>query len=951
MITDLNQQSEQWSNEYGHLVGASSFFYFTRNTELWKSNGVYGGEVKLKTFKSISNLTMCGNTLYFAADDGSGVELWKSNGWPSNTHRVKDIYPGTSSSLPQHLTDVNGVLYFTAISPGVGRELWKSNGTAAGTGIVKDVFPKGGGSNPAWLTNVNGTLFFAANDGTRGYELWKTDGTDAGTVCIRDIRTEYRVSSSPEQLTAAGDNLFFVCNDGTAGKELWKSNGTSAGTVRVKDIMAGSKSPGIENITAVNSSVFFTASDGIHGHELWKSNGTATGTVLVKDMTPGPSGSHGEEHFSHRMGSFKNIKGALFYTAYQGPDYYIWKSDGTTAGTIPLEIAMGFGILQPNAMFTYMNGYIYYFNVNYHGADWFNLMKMDLNGNSLGSLHEFYLIDFYNAYYPMITTVADRNLYIVAKGWHSGFSIWKSNGTWEGTGELLDVQDHTVGSGPMAMINFKGKVYFQTSMRETDIPYYYDFYPLIYRTDGTEAGTEPVEWGTNMQSIISNDRLFISSTEYGWDTHISMFDAAGTHSRLKEFPEDVSIVKLAQANGNVFFFTSEGEVWRTNGTATGTLLLKAGQQVTSFNTIGSTLVYHVLTPTGEELWKSNGTPGGTVKVKTIRSTSGIQSRAYPSVVHNGILYFVANDGVHGNEIWRTNGTNTGTYMVFDINGNDKKEWDNNEYDISGLHIFQNELYMSVRQITYSSPGVVATDKWELRHWKPGESSTGVVGEIDAASTMMSDANVLYFMGVNPASHLVSLWAYQPAIATPLQKLHEFGDSRNIDASADYAFINDELILGTKGYGLWRSKGTPCSTTQIPMAHNYAYGIEQLGSNLILGAYAEGYDVEPHVYPISTFPSPPTCDEAMAATETLAAESVTISSHPNPFNEYFKIRVSTTNEEPLKLMVFKMDGTPVEQIESLQTSTDYEIGKQWAPGWHVVRAVTKSGVYITKVMKK
>jgi hypothetical protein len=79
--------------------------------------------------------------------------------------------------------------------------------------------------------------------------------------------------------------------------------------------------------------------------------------------------------------------------------------------------------------------------------------------------------------------------------------------------------------------------------------------------------------------------------------------------------------------------------------------------------------------------------------------------------------------------------------------------------------------------------------------------------------------------------------------------------------------------------------------------------------------------------------------------------VTISSHPNPFSEYFNVRVNTTAEEPLQLMVFKMDGTPVEEITALQTSTDYEIGKHWAPGWHVIRAVTKSGVYTTKVMKR
>ena len=48
--------------------------------------------------------------------------------------------------------------------------------------------PGTGSSYPSDLTNVNGTLFFAANDGTSGVELWKSDGTAAGTVLVKDIR-------------------------------------------------------------------------------------------------------------------------------------------------------------------------------------------------------------------------------------------------------------------------------------------------------------------------------------------------------------------------------------------------------------------------------------------------------------------------------------------------------------------------------------------------------------------------------------------------------------------------------------------------------------------------------------------------------------------------------------------------------------------------------------------
>ena len=96
-------------------------------------------------------------------------ELWKSDGTAAGTVLVKDINPGSASSEPSNLTNVNGTLFFTADDGAHGIELWKSDGTAAGTVLVKDINPGSAGSDPPRLTNVNGTLFFSANDGTHGH--------------------------------------------------------------------------------------------------------------------------------------------------------------------------------------------------------------------------------------------------------------------------------------------------------------------------------------------------------------------------------------------------------------------------------------------------------------------------------------------------------------------------------------------------------------------------------------------------------------------------------------------------------------------------------------------------------------------------------------------------------------------------------------------------------------
>ena len=70
---------------------------------------------------------------------------------------------------------------------------------------------------------------------------------------------------------------------------------------------------------------------------------------------------------------------------------------------------------------------------------------------------------------------------------------------------------------------------------------------------------------------------------------------------------------------------------------------------------------------GRELWKTDGTAAGTVLVANI---TGNVNSSDPGlgVVYNNELYFSANDGVVGRELWKTDGTTVGTRIVIDLNG-------------------------------------------------------------------------------------------------------------------------------------------------------------------------------------------------------------------------------------------------------------------------------------------
>lgn len=308
----------------------------TVEDELWTSDGTEEGTVRVKDLGThgtyrIDDLTNVNGTLFFVAEDAThGAELWMSDGTADGTMLVKDINPGSESSEPSHLTNVNDVLFFIAEDGTHGAELWKSDGTADGTVLVKDIQSVYNHNPPFGLTNVDGTLFFAADDDTHGRELWKSDGTEAGTTLVKDIFPgDEEFSSDPSGMMYVNGTLFFTAFTWPDGRGLWRSDGTAEGTTLVTNIL--SEDIGISPLSGlvdVDGTIFFATDIDQHNNtwSLWKSDGTTEGTVIVTDMLPARN--------YYQPQNFTNVDGTLFFTADDGTHgIELWKSNGTAEGT------------------------------------------------------------------------------------------------------------------------------------------------------------------------------------------------------------------------------------------------------------------------------------------------------------------------------------------------------------------------------------------------------------------------------------------------------------------------------------------------------------------------------------------------------------------------------------------------------------------------------------------
>lgn len=472
--------------------------------------------------------------------------------------------------------------------------------------------------------------------------------------------------------------------------------------------------------------------------------------------------------YGSRISNLVTMGNAVFFVA-EDPAYGIelWRSDGTAAGTnMVKDIGAGALPAQPFDGFT--------------------------GGDSYSS-------------FPSSLVTMNGLLYFVAIGPDGNSGIWVSDGTAAGTQWVTNV----AGGGPLAVAG--NRLYFIVNTYGTT--------SQLWTCDGTAAGT------ISLKSNLPGNGFYESyplspagSTLYFLTSSGKLWKSTGTVGSTMEVKDFGSAyipatnVPLKSAGDLLYFglMTGSTQVWRSDGTAGGTIALATVTNLNpvSFTGSGSQMFFTSgYSGSGYTLWRSNGTAGGTTALSTI--SNYLNSSAAPVLTaHGSGVYFKAHTDSQGFELWRSDGTVPGTAIVKDIQAGSSSSSPINITAAGGWIYFLANYSLG---------------KYEL--WRSDGTGNGTtylgkqveLGEYADVKPVGTADGRLFYVALDP-SRGKELWMSDGTGAgTGVVKNINGGSSVKsafgspvVMGSSVYFTADD----GVHGSELWKSDGTPTGTVMV-----------------------------------------------------------------------------------------------------------------------------------------
>lgn len=406
--------------------------------------------------------------------------------------------------------------------------------------------------------------------------------------------------------------------------------------VLLKDINTANSSSHPYSAFDLNGTALFVTNS-----QLWKTDGTTANTSMV--VNPNQYQYNGPIFYNNTNLKLK-FNNSMFFSAegssngsYVGRE--LWKTDGTSVGTtLVADIYSGTNSSNPELLTTIGN-YIYF--SAYNNTSGRELWSTDgTNINFLGDIYA----GSNNSNYYYADSYAALGSKMIFKAYDStnGSELWVTDGTQAGSFLLKDIYPGISSSNISNLTSVGSKVYFSASTPTHGSE--------LWVTDGTSAGTQMV--------------LDIYSS--------SCLPCGSNPSNIREL--NGSLIFTAQSSA---FGT---ELWKSDGTAIGTTLLKniypssSGSSPQDLTKCGNKIFFTAENGTvGRELWVTDGTTTGTNLVKDINLSNSVGDVSFPLsstqrkfINVNGTLFFIANSGIEGYELWKSDGTTVGTTLIKDF---------------------------------------------------------------------------------------------------------------------------------------------------------------------------------------------------------------------------------------------------------------------------------------------
>ncbi|MCD6355681.1 MAG: sortase [Anaerolineaceae bacterium] len=382
--------------------------------------------------------------------------------------------------------------------------------------------------------------------------------------------------------------------------------------------------------------------------------------------------------------------------------------------------------------------------------------------------------------YPQELTVYNGELIFSADDGTHGNEVWRFDGS---TAEL--VEDFYVGAsdaiepdGGSLFVEYNDNLYFHCSDATGGRLCRYDGSDITAIDSSGVSPIVPIEPGPFSLAVYEG-YLYFSGTASGGAVGRQLYrysdSGTGSITQVSNIAGDglngFSPAWLAEYNGELYFQASGTaangqdiyELWNCDICDGSDHTLAAninpadfsGSQPTKLTVYNNNLLFIAKDGTnGQELWSYNSGTGIATMVEDAVPGGGINpsgsafdisesSKVFRSAVYNGVLYFMADDGSHGNELWDYDGTIAS--LVEDINAGAGSS--TIEYPVS----YGGEIYFTANDgsfaydMLYSYDGSNASPAYD-----PGSPPWGVEPKHTVVYNGKLYASAVYAPTTNPA---------------------------------------------------------------------------------------------------------------------------------------------------------------------------------------------------------